>query len=196
MKIDQVLHMNEGTGQTSYAKNSLFQVIYNVIDEVYFFSILHITVFFHHMTMFWRNDIQQKAISLAKPIIEEAINSLYCSTLPRSLAIADLGCSSGPNTFFVVSEVIKSVEKLCRELNHPSPEYQVFMNDLPGNDFNSIFKSLGNFKQKLRNEMQAKIGPCYIAGAPGSFYGRIFPNKSLHFVHSSYSLHWLSQVSN
>ncbi|MCL7047158.1 hypothetical protein MKW94_001458 [Papaver nudicaule] len=29
---------------------------------------------------------------------------------------------------------------------------------------------------------------------PGTFYGRLFPSNSLHFVHSSYSLHWLSQV--
>ncbi|KAK4781102.1 hypothetical protein SAY87_017208 [Trapa incisa] len=28
----------------------------------------------------------------------------------------------------------------------------------------------------------------------GSFYGRLFPKKSLHFVHSSSSLHWLSEV--
>ncbi|CAN1805461.1 Salicylate carboxymethyltransferase, partial [Linum perenne] len=30
-------------------------------------------------------------------------------------------------------------------------------------------------------------------GVPGSFYGRLFPEGSLHLVHSSYSLHWLSQ---
>ncbi|XP_071939941.1 probable caffeine synthase MTL2 [Coffea arabica] len=29
---------------------------------------------------------------------------------------------------------------------------------------------------------------------PGSFYGRPFPDNSMHFIHSSYSLHWLSQV--
>lgn len=85
---------------------------------------------------------------------EEAITSLYLRTLPKRLAIADLGCSSGPNTFFVISEVIKLVEKLCREHNHHrSPEYQVFMNDLPGNDFNNIFKSLGSFKENLNKEM-------------------------------------------
>ena len=37
--------------------------------------------------------IQQKAICLSKPIREEAITGLYCNTVPRSLAIADLGCS-------------------------------------------------------------------------------------------------------
>jgi len=138
--------------------------------------------------------MQQKVICLTKPIREEAITSFYCSTLPGSLAIADLGCSSGPNTLFVVSELIKTVEKLCRKLNHESPEYKVFLNDLPGNDFNNIFKSLDSFKEQLQNEMEGGIGPCYFSGVPGSFYGRVFPNRSLHFVHSSYSLQWLSKV--
>ncbi|XP_060181959.1 probable caffeine synthase MTL3 [Lycium barbarum] len=29
---------------------------------------------------------------------------------------------------------------------------------------------------------------------PGSFHGRLFPQNTIHLVHSSYSLHWLSQV--
>ncbi|CAL0311484.1 unnamed protein product [Lupinus luteus] len=138
--------------------------------------------------------LQQKVISLTKPVREEAIASMFLRTLPRRLAVADLGCSSGPNTFLVVSEVIKLVEKLCKELKHESPEYLVFMNDLPGNDFNNIFKSIGCFKEKLSNEIEGGIGPCYITGVPGSFYERIFPIRTLHFVHSSYSLQWLSQV--
>ncbi|KAJ1411043.1 SAM dependent carboxyl methyltransferase, partial [Sesbania bispinosa] len=158
MEVAQVLRMNGGLGESSYANNSL-----------------------------------QKVISLTKPIREEAITSLYCSTFPRSLAIADLGCSSGPNTLFVVSEIIKAVEKLCQELKLKSPEYKVFLNDLPGNDFNNIFKSLDSFKEKLLDEMKSGIGPCYFSGVPGSFYGRVFPNQSLHFVHSSYSLQWLSK---
>ncbi|OIW20828.1 hypothetical protein TanjilG_23988 [Lupinus angustifolius] len=114
--------------------------------------------------------------------------------LPRCLSIAELGCASGPNAFIVVSEIINIVEKLCREMNHKSLEYNVLMNDLPGNDFNNIFKSIRSFKEKLSNEMESQIGPCYFYGVPASFYGRIFPNQTLHFVHSSSSLHWLSKV--
>lgn len=138
--------------------------------------------------------LQQKVISLTKSIREEAITSLYCSTSPRTISIADLGCSSGPNTLLVVSDFIKVAEKLCRERNHESPEYNIFLNDLPGNDFNNIFRSLDSFKEKLRGEIETETGPCYISGVPGSFYGRIFPKQSLHLVHSSYSLMWLSKV--
>ncbi|KAI4313848.1 hypothetical protein L6164_026795 [Bauhinia variegata] len=34
----------------------------------------------------------------------------------------------------------------------------------------------------------------FAAAAPGSFFGRLFPRETLHFVHSSASLHWLSEV--
>ncbi|AET01759.1 putative salicylate carboxymethyltransferase [Medicago truncatula] len=161
MDLGQVVHMNGGDGETSYAKNS-----------------------FH----------QGNAVSLTKPIRDEAITSLYSKTLFKSLAIADLGCSSGPNTLFVVSDIIMVVEKLCQQLNHSSPEYKIFFNDVSGNDFNNIFKSLDNFKEKLQDEIKTKMSSCYFFGVPGSFYSRVFPNRSLHFIHSSHSLQWLSKV--
>ncbi|WCJ24975.1 S-adenosyl-L-methionine-dependent methyltransferases superfamily protein [Euphorbia peplus] len=151
MKVNQVLHMNAGEGDTSYAQNSL---------------------------------LQQKVIAMTKPIVEEAMTKFYTTKFPKCLSMADLGCSSGPNTLVVTAEIIGTVEKLCRKIGHESPEYQVFLNDLPGNDFNTIFRSLPSLNQES----------CFFNGVPGSFYGRLFPTNSLHFVHSSYSLMWLSQV--
>nr|UMB49597.1 salicylic acid methyltransferase [Hamamelis vernalis] len=164
MEVANVLHMNGGMGEASYANNSL---------------------------------VQKKVISMTKPIVEEAITDLYHSTLPTSLAIADLGCSSGPNTLLVVSELTDTINKICQKLDHQSPEFQVFLNDLPGNDFNNIFRSLlPSFYEKLSKQMGSGLGfgPCFVTAMPGSFYSRLFPSKSLHFVHSSYSLQWLSQV--
>ncbi|XVE87335.1 hypothetical protein DITRI_Ditri18aG0109500 [Diplodiscus trichospermus] len=161
MEVVQVLRMNGGVGDTSYASNSL---------------------------------VQQKVISMTKPITEEAITKLYCSNYPAAIAIADLGCSSGPNTLFVVSELIKVVDSLRQKIGQKSAEYQVFLNDLPGNDFNTIFSSLPSFQNKLKKQLGPGSGPCFFTGVPGSFYGRLFRKKSLHFVHSSYSLMWLSQV--
>lgn len=154
--------MNGGSGQTSYALNSL---------------------------------LQQKVIDMTWPITEDAISGLYYTNFPAKLAIADLGCSSGPNTLLVVTQLIMTVDKLRRKLGKQSPEYIVFLNDLPGNDFNNIFRLLlPNFQQKLTTEIGAGTGPCFLYSVPGSFYGRLFPANSLHFVHSSYSLQWLSQV--
>ncbi|XP_022133143.1 salicylate carboxymethyltransferase-like [Momordica charantia] len=157
----EMLPMNGGVGEMSYANNSLFQ---------------------------------QKIISMTWFITKEAITQLYSTSFPTAIAIADLGCSSGPNTFMVVSNLIKEVEKIRQQLHKNSIEYQIFLNDLHANDFNSIFKSLPSFHENLKTDMGNGLGPCFLVGAPGSFYGRLFPGKSLHFVHSSYSLHWLSQV--
>ncbi|CAN1236751.1 Salicylate carboxymethyltransferase [Linum grandiflorum] len=170
MKVVEVLHMNGGHGETSYAANS---------------------------------KLQQKAITMTSQITEQAITRLMSSTNPNRLAIADLGCSSGPNTFFAmskISEFVKSVVRISRNLGRELPEeFQVFLNDLPGNDFNSIFTSLPKFKKELMEVKKELMvadheSSMFINGVPGSFYGRLFRAKSLHFVHSSYGLHWLSQV--
>lgn len=134
----------------------------------------------------------------AKPILQESITELFCNKFQDSecIKMADLGCSSGPNTLFLVRDIIDIIHEKCQQLNiHKVPVFQVFLNDLPGNDFNTIFKSLPSFYEKLQQEKGREFGPCFVAAMPGSFYGRLFPNRFLHFVHSSYSLHWLSQVS-
>ncbi|MCD7470333.1 hypothetical protein HAX54_010103 [Datura stramonium] len=69
------------------------------------------------------------------------------------------------------------------------PEFQVYLNDLPHNDFNTTFNSIPSFYQNLNDGAN-----CFVSGISGSFYGRLFPSKSMHLVHSSYSLHWLSQA--
>ncbi|KAF8016896.1 hypothetical protein BT93_H2183 [Corymbia citriodora subsp. variegata] len=170
MEVAQVLHMNGGMGESSYASNSL---------------------------------LQRKVLMMTKPIMEVAVTALFstgATNFPASLAIADLGCSTGPNTLFAVSEIISIMIDLCKATKQEPPEFQVFLNDLPGNDFNTIFSSfLPGFQEKLRGQIKSKDGawatlPCFFNGVPGSFYGRLFPRESLHLIHSSYSLHWLSQV--
>ncbi|CAI0447370.1 unnamed protein product [Linum tenue] len=121
------------------------------------------------------------------------------SSFPKGrLVMADLGCASGPNTLLLVSEVIKAVHKLSRELGQECPELQVFLNDLPGNDFNNVFTSIQGFKENMKKEMgEPNSEPplmISIVGVPGSFYDRLFLTDSLHFIHSSYSLHWRSRV--
>uniref|UniRef100_A0A2N9FDC0 Uncharacterized protein n=1 Tax=Fagus sylvatica TaxID=28930 RepID=A0A2N9FDC0_FAGSY len=133
-------------------------------------------------------------VSMVKPILEESIEELYQNLFPECLKIADLGCSSGPNTLLVVSEIIDIIGATSENLNRPPPSLQAFLNDLPSNDFNTIFKSLQSFYKKLEAEKGNTFGNCFISGVPGSFYGRLFPSNSLHFVHSSYALMWLSEV--
>nr|GMD74456.1 salicylate carboxymethyltransferase-like [Ipomoea batatas] len=146
-------------------------------------------------TSYANNSLSQKSIILCtKPRREEAITDVYKSLCPETISIADLGCSSGPNTFLVVFDTIRAVEKLRKMTGNPSPEYVVHFSDLPSNDFNSIFRSLPRCVEDFKKEMGDGFGHCFFAGVGGSFYGRLFPSKTLHFVHSANSLHWLSQI--
>ncbi|KAL3356233.1 hypothetical protein AABB24_017092 [Solanum stoloniferum] len=131
--------------------------------------------------------LQRRVIVKSKPLLEESVkNMLKNGIFPKCLRVADLGCSSGGNTLLCMSNVIDTVHNMCKENKYESPEFQVYWNDLPDNDFNTVFKSIPSFLEKYGN--------CYIAGVAGSFYQRLFPTNTLNFVHSSYSLHWLSQV--
>ena len=136
-------------------------------------------------------------IAKAKPVLEENIKEVYAGNMfPECLKVADLGCSSGPNTLIVVSQMLDAIATTCTLLNRRPPALQVFLNDVPGNDFNTLFKSLPSFYEEVKKEKGGKFGACFIVGAPGSFYRNLFPNNTMHFVHSSYSLHWLSRVSH
>ncbi|KAJ0039780.1 hypothetical protein Pint_28336 [Pistacia integerrima] len=146
-------------------------------------------------TSYANNSLLQKTVILkVRPFLEETIKDMFSSSSPTCFKVADLGCSSGPNTLLVVSEIIDIIQGICHQVNRKSPEFQVFLNDLPENDFNSIFKSIPAFYEILNREKLDSFGACFISGLPGSFYDRLFPTATLHFVHSSYSVHWLSKV--
>ncbi|ERN06681.1 hypothetical protein AMTR_s00058p00202720 [Amborella trichopoda] len=163
MEVSNLFHMNEGSGKTSYAQNSLFQ---------------------------------KRVLEAVKPITEEAVMKMLASThYPNMLGMVDLGCSSGPNTFSALTTITRVASDAYRKLSKPLPEFQLFLNDLPGNDFNSVFKALHSFYESLKEEGGGEVFKyCFMAGVPGSFFDRLFPANTLHFVHSSYSVHWLSQV--
>lgn len=132
---------------------------------------------------------------MVKHITLETLEQVYLALEPKSIGIADLGCSSGPNTLSIIKDIIETVESASSSNLCPVQEFRVYLNDLPTNDFNSVFKSLPDFFRELKKETATRCPyDLFIAGYPGSFYGRLFPNNCLHFVYSSYSLHWLSKV--
>jgi len=187
VEVDQILHMVGGLGETSYATNSTLQVLSLSLSPPHINTSLKLKF---HLTDF----LKEKAICKAKSIVQEGICEVYSTIHPEIFVAADLGCSSGPTTFMVMSEIMDAIHEISSQLCYQQPELMFFLNDLPGNDFNTIFKSLTKYEKKAREEKGNKHVPYYVAGAPGSFYGRLFPKECVHFMHSSYSLHWLSQV--
>ncbi|KAE8726879.1 hypothetical protein F3Y22_tig00005974pilonHSYRG00342 [Hibiscus syriacus] len=113
-----------------------------------------------HEISYANNSVFQKAvISKVTPIIEESIRDMFKEMAPTCIKVADLGCSSGPNTFHTISQSV------------------------PG------------FIERLKKEKGVMVQEgCFIGAVAGSFYDRLFPTRSLHFVNSSYALHWLTKL--
>ncbi|KAI3448994.1 hypothetical protein Pfo_005659 [Paulownia fortunei] len=148
-------------------------------------------------TSYTNNSAHQKiGILKSSHVLDETLKDMFTDHgFPKCFKMADLGCSSGPNTLLVISYIIEQIEGLCKEKNcGHAPEFEVFLNDLPENDFNNLFKMLPDFYQKLKQEKRNQRTQCFVSGLPGSFYGRLLPSKSINLVYSSFSLQWLSQV--
>uniref|UniRef100_A0A0D3GFV8 Jasmonate O-methyltransferase n=1 Tax=Oryza barthii TaxID=65489 RepID=A0A0D3GFV8_9ORYZ len=176
MATKQILHMNPGQGETSYARNSTIQNTLFSKTSIISKKELH---------------LQKTAQDRMKPLIEDAIKAFCGAALPKSMVIADLGCSSGPNALTLVSAMVNAIHRYCMEHKQPQPEMCIFLNDLPCNDFNTVAKSLGEFKHGQDSSSHHIIVTSMV---PGSFYDRLFTSTSVHFFCSSISLHWLSEV--
>ncbi|VAH83139.1 unnamed protein product [Triticum turgidum subsp. durum] len=112
MASKQMVHMNQGQGETSYARNSGIQ-----------------------------NALQNRLKPLIEAATVELCSSTNTS-FPEKMLIADLGCSSGPNALALVSIAVEAIHSHCLQLQQPPPEVCVLLNDLPDNDFNTVVKSL------------------------------------------------------
>ncbi|TKY63369.1 Theobromine synthase 2 [Spatholobus suberectus] len=140
--------------------------------------------------------MQKKVILKVKPVLDESVKRLlHCTNFKSNLKVADLGCSSGPNALMVMYHIVTVINNTILGLNQEEVVVvlQIYLNDLFENDFNNVSKFLPNFYQRIQ-ETGDKVGACFVNATPGSFYGRLFPNNYIHFFHSSYSLHWLSQA--
>ncbi|KAK9700030.1 hypothetical protein RND81_08G212400 [Saponaria officinalis] len=166
MDMQEYFHMSHGEGEFSYAHNS------SAVPGIVF-------------------------TQTVKPAVENVIKYQLLHNITKQhkvLNVADLGCGVGPNPVTFIATVIETMHKVCKEMEKRKDdqvsELQIYMSDLPSTDFNMLFKDAA----KLQGQARDGTPLCFVMGAPGSFYGRLFPAKSLHFVHSSASLHWLSQV--
>ncbi|KAH1033581.1 hypothetical protein J1N35_045755 [Gossypium stocksii] len=86
------------------------------------------------------SSLQKKVLLKTRPFLEDTIKDMLSKMAPvPCIKVADLGCASGPNTFFPACGIVDIVTRICREAHCESPELQVFLNDLPQNNFNTVF---------------------------------------------------------
>ncbi|KGN50765.1 loganic acid O-methyltransferase [Cucumis sativus] len=140
----------------------------------------------HGSHSYSKNSHYQKSfVDIVRIKVEEEIKEnfntthLISSSSSNTIRLADLGCATGPNTFWTMQYIVNAIKSNSPNI---SPNFQVFFNDQISNDFNALFLSLPPDRDY------------FAAAAPGSFHGRLFPDSSLHLVHTAYSIHWLSAV--
>ncbi|KAL0802705.1 hypothetical protein Bca101_057881 [Brassica carinata] len=90
---------------------------------------------------------QRALLEVAKEKINEAISTkLDVNSASNRFNIADFGCSTGPNTFLAVQNIIDAVEEKYRKETQQNSEdnieFQVLFNDHFKNDFNTLFQTL------------------------------------------------------
>ncbi|XP_010270092.1 PREDICTED: indole-3-acetate O-methyltransferase 1-like [Nelumbo nucifera] len=131
-------------------------------------------------------------------LLEGALDSVQLESPETPFVVADLGCSCGGNTIYIMEVIIRHITKRFEAMGCEPPEFSAFFSDLPSNDFNTLFQLLpplaidgGSMEECLAAKGHRSY---FAAGVPGSFYRRLFPARSVDVFHSAFSLHWLSQV--
>jgi hypothetical protein len=117
--------------------------------------------------------LQKTAVQLSVKFIREGINALDGISVD---IIADFGSSQGSNSISAMKTIINYLRETKKIVKQPL----VIHNDLPTNDWTSLFHLLNKDKS-------------YNGVASGrSFYEQCLPSNSLSIGYSSSSLHWLS----
>nr|ABK26547.1 unknown [Picea sitchensis] len=175
--LENVLAMNGGDGDTSYARVSLFGQLKTI----------------------------QAMKPILEHEICQHMSSDNLKGGDGVFRIADFGCATGINTLLVADTIVQAVQTTCSSRSIEVPKFQVYFADLPSNDFNLLLRSLPPHQQLAdrahkkdeddRGFTEPPATRSYFAAVvSGSFYKRLFPPKTLHFCHSASSLHWLSKV--
>jgi len=126
--------------------------------------------------------LQRVSIEKAKHIITDSAKSLTKTDRfmrDRTIGIADYGCSQGYNSLFALTPVLNELK------GNSSKNFSIVLNDLPQNDWNSLFKTYSELNQTKNY---------FLYGNMKSFFSPIVPECSVHFGFSGTAFHWLSSV--
>ncbi|KAJ6689520.1 hypothetical protein OIU85_005885 [Salix viminalis] len=140
--------------------------------------------------------LQRRSANVVKEKIDEEIaKKLDFHNLPgasNTFRLADLGCSVGPNTFFHVQDLLEAIKQKYEMQFRTSqtPEFQVFFNDQPMNDFNTLFNNLPQERQYFAaDQLLDKNSPAWNRG-------RIHYTNAPNEVVSAYASQFARDMEN
>ncbi|KAG6637682.1 hypothetical protein I3843_11G190100 [Carya illinoinensis] len=165
MKLERLLSMKGGKGETSYANNSQAQAL-------------------HARSMLHLIEETLDGVQLNSSEVPFVVVDLGCSCGSNTIYIVDV----------IIKHMIKRYEALGYEppefsaffSDLPSNDFNTLFQLLPPQANYG-----GSMEECLASDSHRSY---FVAGVPGSFYRRLFPARSIDVFHSAFSLHWLSQV--
>jgi hypothetical protein len=130
--------------------------------------------------------LQASGGAFALPHLENAARSIVLNPDSQPIVIADYGSSQGKNSLLPMRVAIEVVQA---RLGSDRPIF-VYHEDLPANDFNSLFEVLDKDPQSYVLNAP-NIFPCAIGR---SFYEIVLPPNHVHLGWCSYAAMWISRI--
>ncbi len=133
-----------------------------------------------------RSAVQAAGASPAVPLLEQAAREVALPGADAPIVIADYGSSEGRNSLAPLAAALQ----VLRARTDPSREISVVHTDLPGNDFNALFRLLASDPASYMRHDQRVF-----ASAVGrSFYEQVLPAASVTLGWSGWAVQWLSRT--
>jgi hypothetical protein len=130
--------------------------------------------------------LQAAGGALALNALKQAAASVVLETVDQPIVIAEYGASQGRNSQLPMRVAISEL----RARVGPDRPVLVYHEDLPINDFGSLFEVLESAPDRyVRDDPQ--VYPCAIGR---SFYESVLPPAYVHLGWSAYAAMWLSSV--
>jgi cyclopropane-fatty-acyl-phospholipid synthase len=123
--------------------------------------------------------LQAANLASALPLLRDAAGNLK----PGPVTLVDYGSSQGRNSMLPLSGAIDAIRNAGRQV-HP---VEVLHVDLPSNDFNSLFETLGNPVESYLTDRPE----VYPAAIGKSYFEQVLPSGRVDLGWSSNALHWM-----
>jgi len=103
----------------------------------------------------------------------------------ENIVIADYGCSQGRNSMKPMGIAIEALRRRA----HAQRPIEIYHNDLPTNDFGSLFRVIAD----ERDSYMAGHDDVFPAAIGRSYFEPILPPSSVHAGWNSWTMQWMSK---